>query len=62
MTSVVGPDPEIVKFIPLLITLPLGSSHCTARVAVGVRSCSLLALHISEYPEKPEVGVPSSAM
>ena len=34
------------KFSPLLMTLPLGSSHSTARVDVGGRSGSLLVLHI----------------
>ena len=37
----------VVKFPPLLMTFPLGSSHCTARVDVGGRSGSLLVLHIS---------------
>ena len=46
-SSLVGPVPVIVKFSPLIMTLPLGSSHCTARVDVGGRSGSLLVLQIS---------------
>ena len=57
-----GPDPDTVKFIPLLIMLPIGSIHCTARVDVGGRSGSLLVMHISVYPENPAVELPSAAM
>ena len=45
--SVVGPDPVIEKFAPLVMTFPLGSSHSTARVDVIGRSGSLLVLHVS---------------
>ena len=48
IVSVVGPDPKIVKFTPLATALPLGSSHCTARMVVERRNGSLLVLHISE--------------
>ena len=45
--SVVGPDPEIEKFAPLLIIFPDGSSHCTARVVEGWRADSRLVLQVN---------------